>query len=87
MIRYVDLSEDYWVEDQHPDGLRAPFAFLDTTTDLFFSFGGEQIWDSVQDFERAFGLEKNHADCHPLERFLSMIPDDVPKENAYEGVE
>lgn len=83
MIRYVDLSAFYWCDEPEPVEPRWPFAFLDTVSDKFIELDGTQIWDTVEGFTEDHAAEfPSPDDCRRLERFLRLIPDNVPKKRA-----
>ena len=75
MIRFVDLGKQIGGDDEDWD---REFAFYNTVSDRFINFGGSQIWATVSDFESDYKKFANND--HPLERFLSLIPDWVAKD-------
>ena len=50
------------------------FAFYCTVTDRFQNIGGEQAWDTVEEFQQQAALYEVGAD-----RFVALIPEWVPK--------
>lgn len=69
MIRFIDLGKQIGGTDDWP----REFAFFNTITDRFETFGAEQVFESKKDFEL--------VDLYPekRKRFIDMIPADWPK--------
>lgn len=63
MVRFVNIG------DQLTDGVN-DFAFFDTCVSKFMEFGGEQVFESLEDFA-LFG-----SDDPRYERCLGLIPKD-----------
>lgn len=80
MIRFIDLRGQI-TNDRAPH-----FAFYNTITDRFLSFGGTQEWDSIADFRFTGNLGESEQDegCLVLkqpdyeliERCVKLIPSD-----------
>jgi len=71
MIRFLDLTEDIWMEEvleQYPETLA--FAWYCTSTDKILSFNDNNVWDSWEDFERDY-LESWNSDS--LERYRTLF--------------
>ena len=61
MIRFVDLSEDYWTDDEG----KPICAFLSTTSDIFLTNGDlEQTFSSLKEIEE-------HPDA---DRLVGLVP-------------
>lgn len=75
MIRFIDLGNQIYCDaDIFPEKPeRKSFAFFNTTTDEFINFGGDEYFDSIDEFIEAFQLSKYAF--NPLERFTDLIPD------------
>ena len=65
MIRFLNLEDQICAGEKH-------FAFYDTVSGTICSFGGEQVFSSVEDFECAHREEQT---IRPISRFLSLIPE------------
>ena len=65
MIRYVPLDEDCLT--------KPGFAWFDTVTNTFLTFGREQAWDDWSDFLVAHHLEPEPK--RDLGRFYRLLPD------------
>ena len=63
MVKFVNIG------DQLTDGVN-DFSFFDTCVSKFMEFGGEQVFDSLEDFA-LFG-----SDDPRYERCLALIPED-----------
>lgn len=63
MIHFVDLRHTY-------EDTGAKFAFWDTVLDRFVDLGGEQAWESWDDFEQAYSCSPTH---HGIDRFR-LVP-------------
>jgi hypothetical protein len=66
MIKFISLGSQIYPNDPESSS----FAFYDTLTDRFLTYGGVQAWDSweefVDDFEERAGVA--------LEELISMTP-------------
>lgn len=72
MIRFLDLKGQI-TEDQES------FGFYCTITDEILSFGGEQLFDSLDHFKFAYSLEKERKkdSIYNLQRLLGFIPNRI----------
>jgi hypothetical protein len=71
MIRFLNLKNQI-CEGQND------FAFFDTVSDTILTFGDEQVFSSLQDFEENYKqsyMNEEGGTC-PLSRFTGLIPDD-----------
>jgi hypothetical protein len=66
MMRFLNLK------NQICEGSNS-FAFYDTVTDEIIDFGGEQVFDDVEDFTKACTIDPQKK--HILDRCLGLIPD------------
>jgi len=73
MIRFIDLGKQIAVDETDPEWPRQ-FAFYDTVYDVFYEFGGEQVWDNWKEFEKAYLDNCNTMDLRgrPIERFRNI---------------
>ncbi len=71
MIRFLNLK------NQISEG-KNDFAFFDTISDTILTFGDENVFSSLQEFEEAYKLSymNEEGGTRPLSRFTSLIPDD-----------
>jgi len=71
MIRFLDLK------GQIMEG-EADFAFYDTVSNTILTFNDEQVFNSLESFTEAYNESGNSikGTTRPLDRFLSLIPDD-----------
>lgn len=67
MIRFLNLKDQICEGENH-------FAFFDTISDTILTFGNEQVFSSLDEFEEAY--KESYSDTRPLTRFISLIPDD-----------
>ena len=72
MIRFIDLRGQIYLDESGTD-----FAFYDTVTDMFKTFGDTQVWECKRDFVIDFGQEW-HGVSEDVDRYLNLIPDWVP---------
>ena len=70
MIRFLNLKNQI-CEGQNE------FAFFDTISDTILTFGDEQIFSSLQEFEDAYKKSYINEEngTRPLSRFTGLIPD------------
>lgn len=74
MIRFIDLGHqiDIFEEESH-------FAFYDTMTDSFLSFGGCQVFTSLDDFAEAWDISMGQGRpedfCGGIHRFINLVPE------------
>lgn len=68
MIRFIDVRNQ-------ETGYR--FAFFDTVRDKFCEFGGDQVWDSMEDFKWSFSVSVTEGliSSSEIDRFVGLMPD------------
>lgn len=82
MKRFIDLRGQIYNDDDLPKNEQTPvFAFFCTVRDQFETFGGEQNWESIEDFHIAYSCDKKiETDNKELfKRLRNLIPDWVPE--------
>jgi len=74
MIRFIDLGKQIALDENDPDWPRE-YCFYDTCLAQFLSFGGQSIFDSLEDL-----LEQmDEEDAAYMKRITSLIPKWVPR--------
>lgn len=76
MIRFVDLGKQLGIDDEWP----REFSFFNTVSCNYVTLGHHQTWDCWEDFEECHQAYMDHW-MYPLERFKSLCPDWVFKNN------
>jgi hypothetical protein len=69
MIKFINLGSQIYPNDPETNS----FAFYDTLTDRFLTYGGVQAWDSWEDFEDDFE-EKEGVDWEEL---IHITPEEI----------
>lgn len=70
MIRFLNIK------DQICEGQNS-FAFYDTISDTILEFDGDQVFDTLNEFEQAYkkSYMNKEGGTRPLSRFVSLIPE------------
>lgn len=71
MIRFLNLKNQICEGEND-------FAFFDTVSDTILTFGDEQVFSSLQEFEAAYkeSYMNEEGGTRQLSRFTKLIPDD-----------
>ena len=75
MIRFIDLGRQYWLDQEDKDNEKS-FAFINTVTDRFIEAGGNQFWDTKEDFIEDLQVSTLQLTKEEEERFSRLIPKD-----------
>lgn len=70
MIRFIDLTEQYWIDSVFKTRV---FAFLDTTNDTFLTINGNQTWGYVEDLVDDVARDKSIHN-EKISRLFGLIP-------------
>lgn len=60
MIRFIDLGKQIAVDESDPEYPRQ-FCFFNTIDDQFLIYDGEQVWETWEEFDRAWRVHLSFA--------------------------
>lgn len=89
MIRFVNLREYYWFDENETSCL-GPFAFIDTINEKFIEINGSQIWFDMED------LNSDLASLRPkssqfiddfIDRITRLVPEEIKNEKKKKSIE
>jgi len=85
MIRFVNLREYYWFDENETSCL-GPFAFIDTIDEKFIEINRSQIWFDMEDLNNDLNcLLPNARDF--VDRIIKLIPEEIKLSNKKKSIE